>query len=94
VTLSPLDSYAVSSSALVPPRYFATPRRLAVLIQGVHDHAPDVQSETSGPPVGAKPEAVNWIRKEIWLDGRRIEKAADSERGSLRSPLRHQGCNT
>src|SRR5882724_1592322 len=51
----------------VPPRYFATPRRLAVLIQGVHDHAPDVQSETSGPPVGAKPEAVTGFARKFGL---------------------------
>jgi len=38
-----------------------------VLIQGVHDHAPDVQSETSGPPVGAKPEAVTGFARKFGL---------------------------
>jgi len=51
----------------VAPRYFATPRRLAVLIQDVHDRAPDVHSETSGPPVGAKTEAVAGFAKKFGL---------------------------
>ena len=38
-----------------------------MLIQGVHDHAPDVQSETSGPPVGAKPEAVTGFARKFGL---------------------------
>jgi glycyl-tRNA synthetase beta chain len=38
-----------------------------VLIHGVHHQAPDVQSETSGPPVGAKAEAVAGFAKKFGL---------------------------
>src|SRR5882672_10659851 len=48
-----------------PGRYFATPRRLAVLIHGVHDKAQDLRGETSGPSVGAKAEAIAGFAKKF-----------------------------
>jgi glycyl-tRNA synthetase beta chain len=45
-----------------------------VLIQGVHDHAPDVQSETSGPPVGAKAEAITGFAKRFGLSVDALKK--------------------
>jgi len=39
-------------------RAFATPRRLAALIGGVHERAPDAERDVQGPPVGAPAQAV------------------------------------
>jgi len=57
-----------------PGRYFATPRRLAVLIHGVHDKAQDVHGETSGPSVGAKAEAVAGFAKKFGVAVDALEK--------------------
>ncbi len=60
----------------VPPRYFATPRRLAVLIPGVHDKGQDVLSKTSGPPVGAKPEAISGFARKFGVTVDELERQA------------------
>jgi glycyl-tRNA synthetase beta chain len=45
-------------------RFFATPRRLAVLVPSVQDTAADSSKEVDGPPVTAKPEAVAGFAKK------------------------------
>jgi glycyl-tRNA synthetase beta chain len=74
------DALAAGLGPLFPlphstePRFFATPRRLAVLIQGVHDEAPDVINETSGPPTNAKAEAVAGFAKKYGVAIDSLEK--------------------
>jgi glycyl-tRNA synthetase beta chain len=46
------------------PRSFATPRRLAVLIQGVHGKAKEVTSDTAGPLVSAGEGAAKGFAKK------------------------------
>lgn len=44
-------------------RWFATPRRLAVLVEALADKAPDREQESLGPPVAqAKDDAGNWSK--------------------------------
>jgi glycyl-tRNA synthetase beta chain len=44
-------------------RWFATPRRLAVMVEALAEQAPDQEKESLGPPLAqAKDEAGNWTR--------------------------------
>ena len=64
------DALAADLDTLFPhphtanPRCFATPRRLAVVIAGVHDKAPDVSETKSGPPVSASAETAKGFAKK------------------------------
>ena len=48
-------------------RAFATPRRLAVLLPGVVDRAPDRRSEVQGPSVSAPAKAAEGFAKKQGL---------------------------
>jgi glycyl-tRNA synthetase beta chain len=62
-------------------RAFATPRRLAALIGGVHERAPDAERDVQGPPVGAPAQAVaGFARKNgIALESLRTARTAKGE---------------
>jgi glycyl-tRNA synthetase beta chain len=52
---------------VVKPHCFATPRRLAVLIQGVLEKATDVSTDKAGPLVSAGAEAARGFAKKWGL---------------------------
>ena len=60
---------------------FATPRRLAALIGGVHERAPDAERDVLGPPVGAPAQAVaGFARKNgVALESLRSARTAKGE---------------
>ncbi|MGE5128553.1 MAG: glycine--tRNA ligase subunit beta, partial [Sphingomonadaceae bacterium] len=62
-------------------RAFATPRRLATLIGGVHERAPDAERDVQGPPVGAPAQAVaGFARKNgVALEALRTARTAKGE---------------
>ncbi|MGE5826233.1 MAG: glycine--tRNA ligase subunit beta [Bacteroidota bacterium] len=60
---------------------FATPRRLAALIGGVRERAPDAERDVQGPPVGAPAQAVaGFARKNgVALESLRTARTAKGE---------------
>jgi glycyl-tRNA synthetase beta chain len=58
------------------PRYFATPRRLAVLIQGVHGKATEVTSDKVGPLVSAGEGAANGFAKKWGVEIESLRKTS------------------
>ncbi len=61
------------------PHYFATPRRLAVLIQGVLEKATDVSSDTAGPLVSAGAEAAKGFAKKYGVAVESLKKIPTSD---------------
>ena len=56
------------------PRSFATPRRLAVLIQGVHGEAREVTADTAGPLVSAGEGAAKGFAKKWGVEVESLKK--------------------
>ncbi|HET7763690.1 MAG TPA: glycine--tRNA ligase subunit beta [Burkholderiales bacterium] len=56
------------------PRYFATPRRLAVLIEGVHGSAREVRSDTVGPLVSAGEGAAKGFARKWGVEVEALKK--------------------
>ncbi len=54
---------------------FATPRRLAVRIGGVHERSPDSEREVQGPAVTAPPQAVQGFAKKNGVSVESLKKA-------------------
>ncbi len=63
-------------------RMFATPRRLAVLVPGVVDIAPDRESEVTGPSVKAPQNAVEGFARKNGVAADRLEQA-DTPKGKV-----------
>jgi len=61
------------------PRCFATPRRLAVLIQGVPEKKTDVPGKTSGPLVSAGVEAAKGFAKKWGVAVESLKKIPTSD---------------
>ncbi len=61
------------------PRCFATPRRLAVLVQGVPEKKTDVPGKTSGPLVSAGVEAAKGFAKKLGVAVESLEKIQTSD---------------
>lgn len=61
------------------PRCFATPRRLAVLVQGVPEKKTDVPGKTSGPLVSASVEAAKGFAKKWGVAVESLEKIQTSD---------------
>src|SRR5436309_11157072 len=63
---------------------FATPRRLALAVQGVPAHQPDVKEEKKGPRVGAPDGAIKGFLKASGLasiEQAKVEK--DAKKGDF-----------
>src|SRR6202023_327111 len=63
VTERPVDAGLVYEGA----RAFATPRRLALVVQGIPARQPDLKEERKGPRVGAPENAVQGFLKSAGL---------------------------
>jgi glycyl-tRNA synthetase beta chain len=63
-------------------RWFATPRRLAVLIPGVLASAADRSTEVTGPPVKAPPEAVAGFARKQGVDVKDL-KQRETPKGNV-----------
>ncbi len=61
------------------PRCFATPRRLAVLIEGVPEKKTDVSGETSGPLVSAGAEAAKGFARKHGVTVESLKKIPTSD---------------
>src|SRR5687767_9490479 len=59
-----------------PARSFATPRRLAVLIPAVAERGQDRESEVTGPPAKAQPQAIAGFAKKHGLSPESLERRA------------------
>jgi glycyl-tRNA synthetase beta chain len=63
-------------------RAFATPRRLALVVEGIPDKAPDISEERRGPRVDANEKAVEGFLKSTGLTLDQLEKRV-TEKGEF-----------
>jgi glycyl-tRNA synthetase beta chain len=64
-------------------RAFATPRRLALFVQGVPAHQPDLREEKKGPRVGAPEAAIQGFLKSAGLNAISDAKIERDKRGDF-----------
>jgi glycyl-tRNA synthetase beta chain len=64
-------------------RAFATPRRLALFVQGVPAHQPDLREEKKGPRVGAPEAAIQGFLKSAGLNAISDAKVERDKRGDF-----------
>ncbi|HVS26622.1 MAG TPA: glycine--tRNA ligase subunit beta [Burkholderiales bacterium] len=64
---------------VVDPRCFGTPRRIAVLIQGVLEKATDVSGDTAGPLVSAGAEAAKGFARKYGVAVESLKKIPTSD---------------
>src|SRR5512134_2125857 len=62
---------------------FATPRRLALTVQGVPARQPDVKEERKGPRVGANENAINGFLKAAGLNSIDQAKVQPDKKGDF-----------
>ena len=58
---------------------FATPRRLALLVDGLADHQPDVDVERRGPRVGAPQKAIDGFLRSLGTDDYSLAEQDDKK---------------
>ncbi|MCG8359260.1 MAG: glycine--tRNA ligase subunit beta, partial [Kiloniellales bacterium] len=64
-------------------RAFVTPRRLALVVEGLPDKQPDVAEERKGPKVGAPEKAVEGFMKANGLASIDEAEVRETEKGSF-----------
>jgi glycyl-tRNA synthetase beta chain len=62
---------------------FATPRRLALVVDGLPAHQPDVVEERRGPRVGAPEQAIKGFLKSVGLDSLEACEQRDTGKGAF-----------
>jgi len=67
----------------IPRAVFASPRRLAVLIENVANKATDMHADTSGPSVAAAQRRQKVLQRKYWPHSRCAQARANREGGSL-----------
>jgi len=64
-------------------RAFATPRRLALVIDGLPDKTPDVKEERKGPKIGAPDQAIQGFLKAAGLTSIDQAQVQDDKKGAF-----------
>jgi len=68
---------------------YATPRRLALVVEGLPEKQPDISEEKKGPKVGAPEQAVQGFMKANGLSSIEQAEVRETEKGSFYFIVRH-----
>ncbi len=62
---------------------YVTPRRLAIVIEGLPEKQPDIREERKGPRIGAPEQAVQGFLRAAGLDSLEAAEVRETEKGSF-----------
>jgi glycyl-tRNA synthetase beta chain len=83
------DKLKEAGLAYTEARAYATPRRLALVVDGLPEKQPDVTEEKKGPKVGAPEQAIQGFMKANGLDSIERAEVRKTDKGEFYFAVRH-----